>query len=197
MLAGLLLAAAAACPCRKPQDIVIAFDASAKDAPDVDGILNDALTDLVDELSGPDSATQIALVAFAGAGSTCDLFTECTTLLTGLTSDASELTADITGRASAGDRCTSCGIERALQVLENSQRATADATVLLLINGAQNVAGGDLKAANKTVELLVFLHRSTPPLNLALTLAGRPHRRIRPWPAGIRAFWRWGLRTAV
>ena len=31
MLAGLLLAAAAACPCRKPQDIVIAFDASPKD----------------------------------------------------------------------------------------------------------------------------------------------------------------------
>ena len=196
MLAGLLLAAAAACPCRKPQDIVIAFDASAKDAPEVDGILNDALTDLVDELSGPDSATQIALVAFAGAGSTCDLFTECTTLLTGLTSDASELTADITGRASAGDRCTSCGIESALQQLKTG-RADADATVLLLINGAQNVAGGDLKAANKTVELLVFLHRSTPPLNLALTLAGRPHRRIRPWPAGIRAFWRWGLRTAV
>ena len=57
MLAGLLLAAAAACPCRKPQDIVIAFDASAKDADSVDDALNDALTALVEELSGPDSAT--------------------------------------------------------------------------------------------------------------------------------------------
>ena len=192
MLAGLLLAAAAACPCRKPQDIVIAFDASAKDT-SIDDALNAKLTALVEELSGPDSATQIALVAFAGAGSTCDLFTECTTLLTGLTSDASELTTDITGRiASAVDqkRCTSCGIEMALQELSGG-RATADATVLLLINGAQNVGGDDLKAASKTAELLVFSAPLTvPPLNLALTLAGRPHRRIRIWPTGIRAFWR-------
>ena len=193
MLAGLLLAAAAACPCRKPQDIVIAFDASAKDSDLVDDALNAKLTDLVNELSGPDSATQIALVAFAGITGQCegDTFPQCAPLLTGLTSDASELTDDIAGQASAGDRCTSCGIERALQVLENSQRATADATVLLLINGAQNVGGDDLKAASKTAELLVFSAPLTvPPLNLALTLAGRPHRRIRIWPTGIRAFWR-------
>ena len=160
MLAGLLLAAAAACPCRKPQDIVIAFDASAKGSTSIDDALNAKLTDLVNELSGPDSATQIALVAFAGTGDECYSFTACTPILTALTSDASELTDDIAGQASAGDRCTSCGIERALQVLENSQRAMADATVLLLINGAQNVGGDDLKAASKTAELLVFLHRS-------------------------------------
>ena len=197
MLAGLLLAAAATCPCRKPQDIVIAFDASKKDAPSIDGNLTAALTALVQELSGPDSATQIALVAFSGTSGECDSFTECTNLLTGLTSDASELTDDIAGRGeSAMKRCTSCGIEMALQELKNG-REDADATVLLLINGAQNIGGDDLKAANKTVDLLVFLHRSTPPLNLALTLAGRPHRRIRIWPAGIRAFRRWDLRTAV
>ena len=104
--------------------------------------------------------SRFALVAFAGTGDECYSFTACTTILTALTSDASELTDDIAGQASAGDRCTSCGIERALQVLENSQRAMADATVLLLINGAQNVGGDDLKAASKTAELLVFLHRS-------------------------------------
>ena len=163
MLAGLLLAAAAACPCRKPQDIVIAFDASPKKLKTIDDALNAKLTALVEELSGPDSATQIALVAFAGITGECegDTFPQCAPLLTGLTSDVD--TAVITGRDEPADdhkRCTSCGIERALQVLENSQRAMADATVLLLINGAQNVGGDDLKAASKTAELLVFLHRS-------------------------------------
>ena len=201
MLAGLLLAAAAACPCRKPQDIVIAFDASPKDRL-IDDALNAKLTALVEELSGPDSATQIALVAFAGITGECegDTFPQCAPLLTGLTSDVD--TAVITGRDEPADdhkRCTSCGIERAFQLLSASQRQTADATMLLLINGVQNVGGSHLTAANKSAELLVLLHRSpsTPPLNLALTLAGRPHRRIRIWPAGIRAFWRWGLRTAV
>ena len=198
MLAGLLLAAAAACPCRKPQDIVIAFDASKKDAPSIDGNLTAALTALVQELSGPDSATQIALVAFAGKEGECDPITKCTTDLTDLTSDASELTDAIAGRnPSADDRCTSCGIERAFQLLSDSQRKTADATMLLLINGVQNVGGSYDTAANKSAELLVFLHRSTPPLNLALTLAGCPDRRIRPWPAGIRAFRPWGSWTAM
>ena len=159
MLAGLLLAAAAACPCRKPQDIVIAFDASAKDSASIDDDLNAALTELVQELSSTDSATQIALVAFAGTKGSCDPFTQCTTLLTGLTSDASQPTADIAGRgASADDRCTSCGIERAFQQL-SAGRTTADATMLLLINGVQNVGGSHLTAANKSAELLVFLHR--------------------------------------
>ena len=202
MLAGLLLAAAAACPCRKPQDIVIAFDASPKKLKTIDDALNAKLTALVEELSGPDSATQVALVAFAGITGECegDTFPQCAPLLTGLTSDVD--TAVITGRDEPADdhkRCTSCGIERAFQLLSASQRQTADATMLLLINGVQNVGGSHLTAANKSAELLVLLHRSpsTPPLNLALTLAGRPHRRIRPWPYGIRAFRPWGLRTAV
>ena len=197
MLAGLLLAAAAACPCRKPQDIVIAFDASPKNPASIDVDLNEALTALVQELSGPDSATQIALVAFAGSEGNCDPFTQCIPRLTGLTSDASELTADITARvASAVDqkRCTSCGIEMALQQLKTG-RDTADATMLLLINGVQTIGGSPEKAADKAAELLVFLHRSTPPLNLALTLAVRPHRRL--WPAGIRAFRPWGSWTAM
>ena len=163
MLAGLLLAAAAACPCRKPQDIVIAFDASAKDT-SIDDALNAKLTALVEELSGPDSATQIALVAFNGKEGECDPFTRCTTDLTALTSDASQLTAAIdTREPSANDRCTSCGIERAFELLSASQRKTADATMLLLINGVQNVGGSYDTAANKSAELLVLLHRSPQP----------------------------------
>lgn len=104
MLAGLLLAAAAACPCRKPQDIVIAFDASPKNPASIDVDLNEALTALVQELSGPDSATQIALVAFAGTGNECDQFEQCTTLLTALTSDASQLTAAIDVRDESADK---------------------------------------------------------------------------------------------
>lgn len=157
MLALLSLAAAAACPCRQPQDIVIVFDASVKSASSVDASVNAALTELVGKLSCPDSATQIALVAFAGSPSECTPPSDCTTVLAGLTSDASTLTAAIAGRgASEGKRCTSCGIETALQLL-SSGRAAAGATVLLLTNGAQTVGGGGEggNAANKAVLLLV------------------------------------------
>lgn len=155
MLALPSLAAAAACPCRQSQDVVIVFDASYKnDASSLDTSINVVLTALVEELSGPDSATQIALVAFAGSVSACNPYSDCATVLTGLTSDASTLTAAITGRGvSGGDRCTSCGIEMALQLLR-SGRVAAGATVLLLTNGVQNIGGDDQKAVDKS-ELLV------------------------------------------
>ena len=157
MLALLSLAAAATCPCRQPQDIVIVFDAAGTNSPSLDASVNAALTALVQELSCPDSATQIALVAFAGSPSECTPPSDCTTVLAGLTSDASTLTAAIDGRgASEGKRCTSCGIETALQLL-SSGRGAAGATVLLLTNGAQTVGGGGEggNAANKAVLLLV------------------------------------------
>ena len=158
MLASLLsLAATAACPCRRPQDVVIVFDASQKNASSHDASLDTALAALVDELSGSDGTTQIALVAFAGTASTCSLYSDCATTLTGLTSDASTLTNAIGTRdASQGERCTSCGLEMALQLLRDG-RAAAGATVLLLTNGAQTVGGDGQKAITKAGLLVANL----------------------------------------
>ena len=196
MLALLSLAAAATCPCRQPQDIVIVFDAAGTNSPSLDASVNAVLTALVQELSCPDSATQIALVAFAGEALKCDDYSDCTTVLAGgLTSDASTLTAAIAGRgASEGERCTSCGIERALQILKGG-RAAAGATVLLLTNGAQTVGGAIEKAGDTAVLLMV-----AAPLNP--TPHPRPDSRRSPdrpppnWPTGIRASRPWDSRTA-
>ena len=162
MLALLSLAAAATCPCRQPQDIVIVFDAAGTNSPSLDASVNAVLTALVQELSCSDSATQIALVAFAGSPSECMPYDDCTTVLTGLTSVESSLTNAIAGRgASGGKRCTSCGIETALQILKGG-RAAAGATVLLLTNGAQTVGGAIDKAVNKSTDLLVSAPAPNP-----------------------------------
>ena len=191
MLAFLSLAAAAACPCRQPQDIVIVFDAS-KNAPSLDASVNNKLTALVQELSGH-SATQITLVAFAGSVSGCEPYVKCTALLTGLTSDASTLTAAIANRgASEGDRCTSCGIETALQLLRGG-RTGATATVLLLTNGVQNIGGDYLKAANKSELLLVSAPPTRTPPHPRPDSRRSPDRPI--WPTGIRVFQPWDFWT--
>ena len=192
MLAFLSLAAAAACPCRQPQDIVIVFDASKKINTSLDASVNNKLTALVEELSGH-SATQITLVAFAGSVSGCEPYAKCTANLTGLTSDASTLTAAIASRsASEGDRCTSCGIETALQLLRGG-RTGAAATVLLLTNGVQNI-GGDYRKADSKSELLLVSAPPTPH-----TPHPRPDSRRSPdrpiWPTGIRVFRPWGSWT--
>ena len=195
MLALLSLAAAATCPCRQPQDIVIVFDAAGTNSPSLDASVNAVLTALVQELSCSDSATQIALVAFAGSTATCDPYDDCTTVLAGLTSDASTLTAAIAGRgASDGKRCTSCGIETALELLRVG-RASAGATVLLLTNGAQTVGGPLDKPVDKS-ELLVVLPRPTCPTPHPRPDSRRSTDRPRSRLTGIRASRLWGLKTA-
>ena len=138
---SLIIAAAATCPCRLPQELVLVVDATQSVAPH-SALLSGVLTSLIVELR-PDSTTRVALVTFGGGVANCATYSDCSQVLTALTSSEPALTGALSGWSASDDsrRCTSCGIEMAEDVLEDGMRADAGTSVLLVTNGPQTVAG--------------------------------------------------------
>ena len=141
MLSLIVAGGLATCPCRQPQELVLVFDATQSVAP-YNALLRGVLTSLIQELR-PDSTTRVALVTFGGGVANCAAYSDCSQVLTALTSSQPALTGALSGWEASDDsrRCTSCGIEMAEDVLENEMRADAGTSVLLVTNGPQTVAG--------------------------------------------------------
>ena len=170
LIRGLLLATASVraqlCvssgQCRLAQEILVVIDFT--DAGE-DSALNSQLQSLATALELEDANSRLSIVSASAAvgGEGVD----CATTFAPLTYSTSELIATMASRSSGAQACLSSGVERALDIADDSGRSGVPVGVILLQTSGQSAITGELSArVSATLSKLVVEAGGADPANL-------------------------------